>query len=196
MDPTEWLGVLIFFTLGYVQIYIYYIHAYGTREGWTSIMDKLPMPVQYLSIPDGILLIYFFIVLSLRNLAAYLVWNISYDNDKLGYGGQLNSDFDGLMAIFFVTIFVGAGWTKSFFTPPRPCFLTALFLSVLDFALTLTSLFFYYDTYEAHSGSTVLVLQKHQGPFVCQFLYFMLYSCLIMMVMFYGFFHSEATYSK
>ncbi len=193
MFPTDWLALIVFFAVSYTQLFIFYIHAYGVTGGWTTVLDSYNENVRLLGLPDFVLLIYFTLCISLKATAAFLVWKAV--NDVVGTVAYNETDINAIGALFFIDIFLVVAWTKSFFTPPKPYFVAALIFGGLEAVVSVIALPYYYN---AGTNKVMMVRYGHEDHigFVLQFIYVLVYGCVITFCTFYGFFHSSDSSNK
>lgn len=189
MDPISWLGLLVFFTFSFSQLYVFYSHAYGNREGWTSVMEGFTEKLRYASFPGAFFLIFFVTFDTLRATTAFVAWKILYENmtnpiETPTADGNTNA----ICATFFVSTITSVLWTKNFFTPPRPFFVSCFLWALIDFAAMATVDVYYYDLNQHLYGSPPAT---HIGPFIMAMIYTVFYSFVVLVYTFYCLFHTN-----
>ncbi len=188
MDPIVWLAFFIFMALSYCQIAVFYIHEYGVKDGWTNIMEGFSEKVKIIALPGAILIIYFIIEYGIRGIAMFLAWKLIYESSGIASDDDPEDDLDVICAMFFVSIVVGIFWSKSFFNPPTPFFLSCFIAALIETAAVGVSLNYYLDIDQHNFGDPG---SKHAAPFVLQTIYFCTYSVILLIASFYCLFNSE-----
>jgi hypothetical protein len=186
MIPLDWLALFVFGAIGYCQLFLFYIHEYGVRGGWTHVLTEYNEKVKLLGLPGFILLIYFGITLGLKSTAVFLAWKAM--NDSFGTLAYDESDMDFIGGTFIISTFAAIGWTKTFFTPPQTCFVPALFFSGVECIVSIIALPFYFSS-GSQEVASVTQGESNIAAFVLQLLYIAVYSCLVTFFTFYGYFH-------
>jgi len=197
MDPIEWLALLTTFGISFIQLFVFYIHSYASRDGWTTIFDDLKNEkLKLLGIPDAVFLGYFAVMLTLRSLAFFLGWLVLY---RFLVFGIFVSDAESVMnvigACFFLNVFFTIAWTQSFCSPPSPNFVRAFIFSILDFVVVTVSLVYYHDFISGIHDPLIpapIANETHYGPFLCQLFYFIFYTLVIFLGSFFGAFFSTS----
>ena len=195
MDPLEWLALLAIFGVSFIQFFVFYIHSYATRDGWTTNFDHFKNEnLKLLAIPDAVFLGYFLIMILLRSLAFFLAWIVLYRFLVFEvFSSDAESTMSVLGACFVLNIFFTISWTQSFCSPPQPNFTRAFIFALLDFAIVILSLVYYYDFITGiHEpiGPFSIETEKNYGPFLSQIFYFVFYTIVILVGSFFGVFYS------
>lgn len=127
-----------------------------------------------LEIADGLLLIIFTVLFSLRAIAPFLAWSIMYANMENPNDTDVADEVtNGIFASLFVSLFFGICWTKTVFTPPEPLFLWAFIFALFETVAVIVSLLYYAEMYEYEFGETA---GGHWTAFWIQLLYLIFYS--------------------
>jgi hypothetical protein len=189
MDPLSWLGLVVLFYASYAQISVFYIHAYGTTGGWTTILKSYPEDIKIVGIPGALFSVYFVVMFGLRGAAVFLAWDVLYEN--IGNTVDVDiakRDLNAIMICFVATIVFGLLWSKCFFNPPKPFFLSSFIFALLSFTATSVSIYFY-DSLDRHSFGDPP--EHHVLPLTFQILYLILYDLVILILSFYCLFNSR-----
>jgi hypothetical protein len=188
LDSVEWIALIVVFTVGYLQSIVFYLHEYTQKSGYSVSLQDMPY-LASIVVPGFVLLIFISIALTFKNIAFYLAWNVTYENERTPERGDPNDDMDVPFAIYLISLYLGAIWTKLFFTPNDPAFFPALLCILFDLILNAVSLAYYSDMTKWTKDDE---FETHDGAFYLQLTYVLMYDVPVLFLTFYAFFNSRS----